>query len=133
MSRTILLLCPHNAAKSVIAMAYFKRLATQHGLDFCVTSAGTEPDAKAATAVIEMLEEEGIDVSKHVPRPVTREELVDVFRVVSLGCDVSELTSPETAIAHWDDVPPPSQNLMVAREKILEHIEQLVDELKQAN
>ncbi|NJL36464.1 MAG: hypothetical protein HC899_06615 [Leptolyngbyaceae cyanobacterium SM1_4_3] len=142
MSRTILFLCPHNAAKSVIAAAYFEQLATQHGLDFCVTSAGTEPDAKVATAVVEMLEKEGMDVSKYVPRYVIREELADAFRVVSLGCDVSELAPPETAMqstssseifVYWDDVPPASQNLMVAREKIFEHVEQLIDDLKQTS
>jgi protein-tyrosine-phosphatase len=133
MSRTILFLCPHNAAKSVIAVAYFEQLVTQYGLDFRATSAGTEPDDKPATAVIEMLEKEGIDVSKHVPRHVTREELAEAFRVVSLGCDVSELAPAELAIAHWDDVPPPSQNLMVARDKILRHVERLVNVLRQAD
>jgi protein-tyrosine-phosphatase len=142
MNRTILFLCPHNAAKSVIAVAYFEQLATQHGLDFRATSAGTEPDAEPATAVVEMLEKEGIDVSKHVPRHVTREELADAFRVVSLGCDVSELapvemamrsTSPFGVIAHWDDVPPPSQNLMAARDSILKHVERLINELKQVD
>ncbi|NJN58491.1 MAG: phosphatase [Leptolyngbyaceae cyanobacterium SL_5_9] len=133
MSRTVLFLCPHNAAKSVIAAAYFERLATQVGLDFQAASAGTEPDAQAASAVVEILKAEGIDTSKHVPRHVTREDLADAFRVVSLGCDVRELAPAGTAIAYWDDVPPPSQNLTAARNSILQHVEQLVGELREAN
>lgn len=133
MSRTVLFLCPHNAAKSVIAAAYFERLATQVGLDFQANSAGTEPDAQAASAVVEMLKAEGIDVSKHVPRHVTREDLADAFRVLSLGCDVRAMAPSEATIAYWDDVPSPSQNLTAARSSILQHIEQLVSELREVS
>lgn len=131
--RTVLFLCPHNAAKSVMAAAYFERLANQNNLDFCATSAGTEPDQEAVPAVVDLLRSEGLDVSAHLPQRVTREELVGAFRVVSLGCDVSEMAPPEVTIDRWDDIPPASQNLMAARDAILEHVEQLIRELKQTN
>lgn len=58
MNPTILLLCPHNAAKSATATAYFGRLAAQHGLNFYITSAGSEPDNEVAPAVVEQLVDE---------------------------------------------------------------------------
>ncbi|MBD2465875.1 hypothetical protein H6G89_33340 [Oscillatoria sp. FACHB-1407] len=63
---------------------------------------------------------------------MTREEIVEAFRVVSLGCDVSDL-APQVAIARWDDIPPPSQNLPAAHDAILKHVEKLISELKQTN
>ncbi len=39
--RTVLLLYPHHAAKSVIAAAYLDGLAAEHGLTRRATSAGT--------------------------------------------------------------------------------------------
>jgi arsenate reductase (thioredoxin) len=129
--RTVLFLCPHNAAKSVMAAAYFGRLANQNNLDFCAISAGTEPDDATAPAVIDLLQSEGFDVSTHLPRRVTREELVGAFRVVSLSCDVSDLAPPNKAIERWDNIPPASQNLMAARDAILEQVERLISELKQ--
>lgn len=42
---TVLFMCPHGAAKSVLASAYFERLAKERGLNVRVESAGTEPDA----------------------------------------------------------------------------------------
>jgi predicted protein tyrosine phosphatase len=51
--RTVLFLCPHNAAKSIMAAAYFERLANQNNLDFCATSAGTAPDDATAPAVVD--------------------------------------------------------------------------------
>jgi hypothetical protein len=41
---TVLFMCPHGAAKSVLASAYFERLAKERGLNVRVESAGTDPD-----------------------------------------------------------------------------------------
>ncbi len=51
MPRTVLFLCPHNAAKSVIAAALFAREAARRGLAIHADSAGTEPDAAPAPRV----------------------------------------------------------------------------------
>jgi protein-tyrosine-phosphatase len=131
MRHTILFLCPHNAAKSVLAATYCRHLAAQWGLEVQVTSAGTEPDAAASPEVVALLRAEGLDIAHHRPRHVTREELGAAFRVISLGCDVRHLTPPGTLVEHWDDVPSPSQHLTHARDVIYTHVEQLVEELKQ--
>jgi protein-tyrosine-phosphatase len=131
MHYTILFLCPHNAAKSVLAAAYCQHLLAQYGLEVQVISAGTEPDATASPEVVALLHAEGLDVAQHRPRSVTREELGAAFRVISLGCDVSHLAPSSTLVEHWDDVPSPSQHLARARDAIYTHVEQLVEELKQ--
>jgi protein-tyrosine-phosphatase len=130
MHRTILFLCPHNAAKSVLAAVYCQHLSAQCGLEVQVTSAGTEPDAAASPDVVALLRTEGLDVAPHRPRRVTREELGAACRVISLGCDVSHLAPPGTLVEHWDDVPSPSQHLARARDVIYTHVERLVEELK---
>ena len=131
MHYTILFLCPHNAAKSVLAAAYCQHLLAPYGLEVQVTSAGTEPDAAASPEVVALLHAEGLDVAQHRPRSVTREELGAAFRVISLGCDVSHLAPLGTLVEHWDDVPSPSQHLARARDAIYTHVERLVEELKQ--
>lgn len=128
MQPTILFLCPHGAAKSVMAAAYCQRLAAEHSLDWQATSAGTEPSSQVAPAVVELLRGEGYDVAGHKPRHVTPDELTAAFRVISLGCDVSHLAPPEIQIEYWDDIPLPSQDLMGARERIYIHVRQLVTE-----
>lgn len=132
MSQTILFLCPHGAAKSVLAAAYCQQLADQHHLDMQATSAGTEPDAAVSPAVVELLLAEGIDVADHVPRRVTRQELETAFRVISLGCDLGDLLLPGTSVEQWDDVPSPSQNLTATRELILTHVEWLIGGITRA-
>lgn len=131
MRPTILFLCPHNAAKSVLAAAYCQQLVRQRGLDVQMTSAGTEPDATVSPRIVEVLRTEGIDVAHHTPRHVTREDLAAACRVISLGCDVRHLAPPGTRVEHWDDVPAPSQQLTRACEVIFSHVERLVEELAQ--
>ncbi|MCL4302773.1 MAG: heat-shock protein HtpX [Anaerolineae bacterium] len=131
MSQTILFLCPHGAAKSVLAAAYCQQLADQHHLDVQATSAGTEPDAVVSPAVVELLRAEGIDVADHIPRRVTPQELATAFRVISLGCDLGDLLPPGTSVEQWDDVPLLSEDLTGARDNIRAHTKQLIDEFKQ--
>ena len=64
-TRTVLFLCPHNAAKSVIAAAYWNRVAAARGLDIAADSAGTEPSPAVSPAVVEALAAEGLDVAGH--------------------------------------------------------------------
>jgi arsenate reductase len=113
-----------------MAAAYCARLMAHHGLDFRITSAGTEPDATVSPAVATLLREEGFEVTSYTPRRVSREEVEAASRVISLGCDVSALTPPGMMVEHWDDVPAPGTQLRVARDRIYAHVERLVDELR---
>lgn len=129
MTQTIIFLCPHAAAKSVIAAAYFNRLAKERGLDFVADAAGTEPQELVSPAVVKLLGEEGLDVSQHKPRRVTELELKTAYRIVSLGCAVEDLAIAPDAVEEWLDVPTPSQDLLGARTAIARHIEGLANDL----
>jgi arsenate reductase (thioredoxin) len=128
MSQTILFLCPHNAAKSVIAAAYFNQLAQENGLAFVGDSAGTEPSESVSPIVAAMLSSEGLDVSGYKPRHVDPEELQTAARTISIGCTPEELGTAE-GVEYWDDVPMVSQNAEGAREAIRSHVSKLVAEL----
>jgi arsenate reductase (thioredoxin) len=125
--RTVLFLCPHNAAKSVIAAAYCARLAAERGLTLRATSAGTDPDPDVSPTVAGALLAEGIDVRAHRPRRVTAGALASAARVVSLGCDLGNLATPGLAVERWDDIPSPSADLTGARAVIAAHVRRLVD------
>ena len=52
---TVLFMCPHGAAKSVLASAYFQRVAKERGLNVRVEAAGIEPQEAVSTVVAEHL------------------------------------------------------------------------------
>ena len=129
LQNTVLFLCPHNAAKSVIAAAYFNQQAQTTGLPWRADSAGTEPSEAVSPVVVAMMHEEGLDVSQFQPRHVTAAELQSAGRMVSIGCTPQELRDASVTVEYWDDVPMVSQNPEGSREAIRSHVEALVREL----
>ncbi len=128
MTKTVLFLCPHNAAKSVIAVAYFQQLANARGLDWRADSAGTEPASSVYPTVVQLMSAEGFDVRAQQPRLVAAEDLLSAACIVSMGCDVTQLPTGK-AILRWDDLPAVSEQPFAARDAIRARVEQLVGEL----
>ncbi len=126
----ILFLCPHHAAKSVIAAAYCQRLAKEYQLDLEVFSAGTEPDAQIMPVVAALLESDGFLVANHRPRLVSNAELSNADLVIIMGCDLAVLGVPESKRRDWTDVPPASADVEICRTAILNHLQSLMHELK---
>lgn len=126
---TVLFLCPHAAAKSLMARALFAREANARGLSVPVDCAGTDPDTGPMPEVVELLAAEGIDVAAHTPRKVTAAEIAAASRVISLGCDLDGLLSPGVIVDDWNDVPLPSQDLAGVRRIVGERVKALAEEL----
>ena len=128
-AQKVLFLCPHGAAKSVLASAYFQQLAKERGLRVLVTSAVSEPDAAVAPVVAAHLTRQGLAAPTSVPRKVSAEDLAQADLVVSLGCDLSGLPKPKGTLKTWDDIPSPSADFAAADEAIRSKVRALVDEL----
>jgi arsenate reductase len=90
--RRVLFICPHGAAKSVLASTYFQRIAKERGLNVQVDFAGTEPDSAVAPKVLERLKARGYPPSAGQPRRVTPEDLASADLVISIGCDLTGLS-----------------------------------------
>ena len=120
----ILFLCQHGGAKSVMAAAYFNRLADERGLSFVAASAAAEEPYEAVPAPIAgYLEREGFDVRELKPHHVTPDEIESAARVVAIGCNIADAE-------RWDDVPPASEDLEGSAAAIRRHVEALAEELR---
>jgi protein-tyrosine-phosphatase len=116
--RTVVFVCLHGSAKSVIAAAHLQRLADQQRLDVRATAAGLEPDAEIPAKVIDGLLEEGLDVRGRRPSRVSPEMLVGAWRVVAFGCNLTDVP-PTVPVDRWDDVPAVSEDFHRARDVIV--------------
>ena len=128
-SKRVLFMCPHGAAKSGPASAYFRRLAKERGLNVEVDSAGTEPDPTVAPAVATHLAKQGYPVPTEKPRLATPADLAKADVVISLGCDLTKFPDPAGRLVKWDDVPPLSEDFARADDAIRRHVTALVEEL----
>jgi protein-tyrosine-phosphatase len=130
-AKQVLFMCPHGAAKSVLASAYFQKLAKERGLNVRVDSAGTDPDPEVGKAVAAHLTKTGYALPIEKPRRVTPRDLQEADLVVSLGCDLTGLPQPRGTLLKWD-VPGPGENFTASDQAIRKHVEELVDELARA-
>lgn len=126
----MLFICPHNAAKSVIAVAYFQRFAAQAGLDLAADSAGADPDPAVWPSVIELLRDDGLQADERIPRHVTHEDLANAELVISMGCELAADAAHAPGVEHWDDLPLASQDLSATRDAIKTRTERLVARLQ---
>ena len=127
-TKTVLFVCLHGAAKSVLAAADFERLARERGLDARATSAGTEPDREIAPRVIAELRAEGVDLRGRHPQRVTRADVERAWRVVAFGCDLGELAAAGPRVEQWE-VPAVGEDFGKARAAIEARLVRLLDEL----
>lgn len=127
----ILFLCPHNAAKSVIAATYFNLMADTIGLDYIAESGGTQPSDSVMPVVVEMLRREGADVSGFRPRHVTVEQLHSATRIISIGSGGADDFGVDPArMEQWNDIPTVSATPEEARAAIRERVARLVAALR---
>lgn len=129
---TVVFVCPHGSAKSVIAAEHFARLARARGLAIDGLSAGIEPDAEIPAAVVSGLLADGIDVRSRRPRAATRQALARASRAVAFGCDLGGLAPPDLPIHRWDDIPAVSQDFQLARDRIVARLPGLLAECESA-
>jgi len=127
-SRSVLFVCLHGAAKSVLAAADFRRLAAERGLALTAEAAGTEPDPAIAPGVAAALRAEGVELGPTRPRRVTAADTARADRVVTFGCELGEAMPAGVPVERWDDVPAVSESLPLARAAIRRHLDRLLDE-----
>ena len=126
-TRTVVFVCLHGTAKSVIAAAYLNRLSAERGLNIRAIAAGIEPEPEVPSHVTEGLLRDGLDVRHYRARNPMPEELATAWRVVSFGCDLSHAAPSRLAVVRWDDVPLVSDGFPPARDAIVRRVRQLLD------
>ena len=130
---TVVFVCLHGSAKSVIAAEHFRRLAAERGVQVEAVSAGTEPDAEFPAKVVHGLIASGIDISGRRPHRVTRADLEGASRVITFGCELGDLAPIGLAIERWDDVPLVSEDFNRARDVIVARVSRVLDECAKAS
>jgi arsenate reductase len=92
----VLFVCVHNSGRSQIAQALYERCGGE------ARSAGSEPAAELHEAVVEVLEEAGIDVSGRRPKRLTRADVEWAELVVTMGCGDACPVLPGKEYVDWN-------------------------------
>jgi arsenate reductase (thioredoxin) len=126
---TVLFVCEHGAAKSVIAAAYFNKQAKDQGLNYTATFRGVNPDPVLNPVAEEGLKQDGMDISGWKPVRVAKKDVDEASQIVTLGCALPVGTSKAAKVKDWSNIPSPSQNYQLARDEIKKRVQKLVNDL----
>ena len=124
---SVLFVCLHGSAKSLIAAEYFNRLSAARHLGVRATSAGVEPDDAIPPRVVQGLLADGIDVGGRRPSGIGPADLAGASRIVTFGCDLDNAPSG-IVVERWDDVPLVREDFQKARDVIVTKLPRLLDD-----
>src|SRR5215211_2789070 len=121
---TIIFVCEHGAAKSVIAAAYFNKLAGERNSGVRAIARGTHPDPELSPKAITGLREDGLTPSELTPQKLSLTDVESAQGIITF-CELPAEYQSKASIEHWDGVPPVSEDYEKARDEIVERINQL--------
>jgi arsenate reductase (thioredoxin) len=125
----VLFVCVHNAGRSQMA-AGLVRLRSEGRIH--VRSAGSSPADEINPAVVEAMEEVGVDLAEEFPKPLTDEVVRAADVVITMGCGDACPIYPGKRYEDWVLDDPAEQDLETVRrirDEIDGRVRKLVAEL----
>jgi protein-tyrosine-phosphatase len=112
----IVFVCEHGAAKSVIAAAYFNKLAAEKVLRERAIYRGASPQAELSAATL---------------NPITSDDVTSATHIFAIGCSLPAHASSSGKADSWDDVPEVTDGYAASRDAIKRYVERLINQLQQ--
>lgn len=124
---TIVFVCEHGAAKSILAAAYFNELASEMELDQRAIARGTNPDDELSSQTVSGLSRDGLRPTESKPQKLTEADLQNAQLLITF-CELPVQYEQQSAVEHWEGIPPVSENYEQARDAIIGRIRQLLND-----
>ena len=121
----VLFVCVHNAGRSQMAAGLVK-LRSEGRIH--VRSAGSNPGDEINPAVVEAMDEVGVDMSEEFPKPLTDEVVRAADVVITMGCGDACPVYPGKRYEDWTLDDPAGQDLETVR-RIRDEIDRRVQTL----
>ena len=125
----VLFVCVHNAGRSQMAAALLDR---HDNGRIRVRSAGSQPADQLNPAVVTVMAEIGVDLTKSFPKPLADEAVRMADVVVTMGCEDTCPIYPGKRYLDWDLDDPAGKNIdavRVIRDEIDTRVRALLVEL----
>ncbi|HBK38539.1 MAG TPA: heat-shock protein HtpX [Actinobacteria bacterium] len=126
---TVLFVCVHNAGRSQMAAGYLTHLA---GNRIEILSAGSTPADSINPMAIQVMWEEGIDISGEQPKILTDDTVQSADVVITMGCGDTCKYYPGKRYEDWELDDPAGQgveSVRPIRDAIRIKVEKLITEL----
>jgi arsenate reductase (thioredoxin) len=128
---TVVFVCEHGAAKSVIATAYFNKIAAERGLRARAIYRGVNPQADLSVGALKGLRDDGLATPELKPSPISQTDVDAAAVIFAIGCTLPSTAAASGKAGSWDDVPE-DKGYGATRDAIKRHVERLIDDLLKA-
>jgi arsenate reductase len=128
-SPQMVFVCEHGAAKSLVATAYFNKLAAERGLSARATFRGVDPQDDLSVRAVAGLKADGLPIPAGRPTALDTNDVTAATHVFAIGCTLPSTALSSGKAASWDDVPD-DQGYEAMRDAIVRHVRALVDSLR---
>src|SRR5215471_5391881 len=125
---SIVFVCEHGAAKSVIATAYFNKLAAERGLPYRATFRGVNPQDDLSVRALEGLKADGLVSPSGKPLAISDTDVQKATHIFAIGCTLPDKARLSGKSDNWSDVPD-DQGYGPMRDAIVRHVKELLDRL----
>ena len=128
--KRVLFVCVENACRSQMAEGFFNALA---GGKAVAKSAGNMPADKVNPLAVQVMREDGINISKLKPKLITAEIVKEADKVVLMGCGRNACPIIPKEVVDWqieDPVGKGIEKFREIRDLIREKVEDLLVELE---
>ncbi len=125
---TVVFVCEHGAAKSLIATAYFNKIAAEKGLRARALYRGVNPQADLSVSALKGLRDDGLTTPDQKPSPISQTDVNAATVIFAIGCTLPANATASGKADTWDDVPE-DKGYGATRDAIKRHVEQLIDDL----
>jgi protein-tyrosine-phosphatase len=125
----VLFVCVHNAGRSQMAAGLLNKAAAGR---VHVRTAGSDPAEEINPAVIEAMDEVGVDLSEEFPKPLTDEFVRAADAVITMGCGDACPIYPGKHYEDWELEDPAGKDVETVRrirDEIGSRVNALLDEL----
>ena len=129
---TIVFVCEHGAAKSILAAAYFNKMAKRLGLNMTATARGINPDLELSALTIEGLTKDGLEPTESATRKLSLKDVQSAQQIVSF-CEMPAEYQEGIIVEQWDGIPAVSENYDNARDAIIERLEHLLNNIRSSS
>ena len=128
----VLFVCVHNAGRSQMAAGLLDKLSEGRVV---VRSAGSAPADEISPAVLEVMREVQVDLSKEFPKPLTDAAVRGADVVVTMGCGDACPVYPGKRYLDWELSDPAGkgvEDVRPIRDEIERRVRTLIEELAPA-
>jgi protein-tyrosine-phosphatase len=124
----VMFVCEHGAAKSLVAAAYFNKLAAERGLPNRAIFRGANPQEALSTTAVAGLRADGVVIPDGKPTPIADKDVASVTHIFAIGCALPKVAASSGKAADWSDVPD-DKGYGPMRDAIVSHVKAVIDDI----